>query len=194
MIYQLLMFSKFYSSWSPLAKVVFNLATASVVGMLFFVLLKKNYYVFALYEEGVYLLTSFIANSVKIFLNIIGHQCLTFGKIISDTDGVSLILDRGCVGRNVLLVFSAFIIATPAEVKRKIIYTVAGLGVIVVLNIIRIILLMLVGQYFPDYFHFTHEYLFKYTLYAGVFLLWVFWVRRFRFSSSSFSQQEKEHC
>lgn len=194
MLYQLLMFHKFYSSWSPLAKVVFNLATAAVVGFLFFVLLKKNYYVFALYEEGVYLLTSFIANSVKIFLNIIGHQCLTFGKIISDTDGVSLILDRGCVGRNVLLVFSAFIIATPAEVKRKIIYTIAGLGVIIILNIIRIILLMLVGQYYPDYFHFTHEYLFKYTLYAGVFLLWVFWVRKFRFSSSSFSQQEKEHC
>lgn len=194
MLYQLLMFHKFYSSWSPLAKVVFNLATAAVVGFLFFVLLKKNYYVFALYEEGVYLLTSFIANSVKIFLNIIGHQCLTFGKIISDTDGVSLILDRGCVGRNVLLVFSAFIIATPTEVKRKIIYTIAGLGVIIILNIIRIILLMLVGQYYPDYFHFTHEYLFKYTLYAGVFLLWVFWVRKFRFSSSSFSQQEKEHC
>ncbi len=194
MLYQLLMFHKFYSSWSPLAKVVFNLATAAVVGCLFYVLLKKNYYVFALYEEGVYLLTSFIANSVKIFLNIIGHQCLTFGKIISDTDGVSLILDRGCVGRNVLLVFSAFIIATPTEVKRKIIYTIAGLGVIVFLNIIRIILLMLVGQYYPDYFHFTHEYLFKYTLYAGVFLLWVFWVRKFRFSSSSFSQQEKEHC
>ncbi len=194
MLYQLLMFHKFYSSWSPLAKVVFNLATAAVVGFLFFVLLKKNYYVFALYEEGVYLLTSFIANSVKIFLNIIGHQCLTFGKIISDTDGVSLILDRGCVGRNVLLVFSAFIIATPTEVKRKIIYTIAGLGVIIILNIIRIILLMLVGQYYPDYFHFTHEYLFKYTLYAGVFLLWVFWVRKFRFSSSSFSRQEKEHC
>lgn len=194
MLYQLLMCHKFYSSWSPLAKVVFNLATAAVVGFLFFVLLKKNYYVFALYEEGVYLLTSFIANSVKIFLNIIGHQCLTFGKIISDTDGVSLILDRGCVGRNVLLVFSAFIIATPTEVKRKIIYTIAGLGVIIILNIIRIILLMLVGQYYPDYFHFTHEYLFKYTLYAGVFLLWVFWVRKFRFSSSSFSQQEKEHC
>ncbi len=194
MIYQLLMFSKFYSSWSPLAKVVFNLATASVVGMLFFVLLKKNYYIFALYEEGVYLLSSFIVSAVKLFLNVIGHHCFTFGKIVSDTDGVSLILDRGCVGRNVLLVFSAFIIATPAEVKRKIIYTIAGLGVIVVLNIIRIILLMLVGQYYPDYFHFTHEYLFKYTLYAGVFLLWVFWVRKFRFSSSSFSQQEKERC
>ena len=188
------MISKFYHSWSPLAKVVFNLATAVFLGILFFALLKKNYYVFALYEEGVYLLTSFIANSVKIFLNIIGHQCLTFGKIISDPDGVSWIFDRGCVGRNVLLVFSAFIIATPAEVKRKIIYTIVGLGVIIILNVIRIILLMLVGQYYPDYFTFTHEYLFKYTLYAGVFLLWVLWVRKFRSSSSSFSQQEKERC
>ncbi|MBO7596149.1 MAG: archaeosortase/exosortase family protein [Bacteroidales bacterium] len=167
---------------------------AVAVGLFFYLFLKQNYFFFAFYEEGVYLFIEFITTSVKMILNLFDFNCESFGKIISITNGAGVILDRGCVGRNVLLVFSAFIIATPAEVKRKIIYTFAGLGVIVVLNIIRIILLMLVGQYYPDYFNFTHEYLFKYTLYAGVFLLWVFWVRRFRFSSSSFSQPEKERC
>lgn len=169
-----------YTQRTALIKVIINLTLAAIAGFLFFSLLKNNYYIFALYEEGVHYLTEFLANSTACILNILGHHCLTFGKIISDTDGVSLILDRGCVGRNVLLVFAAFIIATPAEVKRKIIYTIAGIGVILLLNIIRIVSLMLVGQYYPEYFTFTHVYLFKYTLYAGVFLLWVLWVRKFR--------------
>ena len=180
------MSTRFYHSWSPLAKVGFNLAVAAVAGFLFFFCLKKNYYVFALYEEGVYLLTEFIANSVKNILNLFGYHCYTFGKIITDSYGGGLILDRGCVGRTVLVVFSAFIIATPAEVKRKILYTLAGFVVIILLNIIRLIMLILVAQYHPDWFDFTHEYLFKYILYAGVFGLWVLWVRKFRSSSSSF--------
>ena len=90
------------------------------------------------------------------------------------------------MGRTVLVVFSAFIIATPAEVKRKILYTLAGFVVIILLNILRLIMLILVAQYHPDWFDFTHEYLFKYILYAGVFGLWVLWVRKFRSSSSSF--------
>lgn len=177
---------RFYRNWSPLAKVGFNLAVASMVGFFFFFCLKKNYYVFALYEECVYYLTEFIANTVKAILNLFGHHCYTFGKIISDTYGGGLILDRGCVGRTVMVVYSAFIIATPAEVKRKILYTLAGLVVIIVLNILRIVMLMLVAQYYPDWFHFVHEYLFKYILYVGVFGLWVLWVRKFRSSSSSF--------
>ncbi len=181
-------------SWSPFVKVVFNIAVAVFVGIIFFALLKKNYYIFNLYEYGVYCLTELIANSVKVVLNLFGFNCLTFGKIISNTDGVSLILDRGCVGRNVLLVFVGFIIATPAQVWRKIAFTAAGIAIIIMLNVIRISLLMYVGTYHNEWFYFTHEYLFKYTLYAGVFLLWVLWVRKFRSSSSSFSPQEKVHC
>ena len=173
------MLTKFYHSWPPFAKVVFNLAVASAVGILFFVFLKKNYYVFALYESGVFYLTEFIANSVKSILNLFNGHCLTFGKVISDTYG-GLILDRGCVGRTVMVVFAAFIIATPAEVKRKVLYILAGLAVIIVLNILRIIMLMLVLKYYPHWFDFTHEYLFKYSIYLGVFLLWVFWVNKFR--------------
>ena len=174
------MSTRFYHSWSPLAKVGFNLAVASMVGFFFFFCLKKNYYVFALYEEGVCYLTEFIANSVKTILNLFGYHCYTFGKIISDTYFGSLILDRGCVGRTVMVVFSAFIIATPAEVKRKVLYILSGLAVIILLNVLRIIMLMLVLRYYPDWFDFTHEYLFKYFLYLGVFLLWVFWINKYR--------------
>ena len=82
------MSTRFYHSWSPLAKVGFNLAVAAVAGFLFFFCLKKNYYVFALYEEGVYLLTEFIANSVKNILNLFGYHCYTFGKIITEGNNI----------------------------------------------------------------------------------------------------------
>lgn len=169
-----------YHNWSPVTKVLFNLAVASTVGVIFFVFLKKNYYVFALYESGVYYLTEFIANSVKSILNLFNGHCHTFGKVISDTYGGGLILDRGCVGRTVMVVFATFIIATPAEVKRKVLYIIAGFAVIILMNILRIIMLMKVLENYPSWFNFTHEYLFKYSLYVGVFLLWVLWVRYFR--------------
>ncbi|MBR4440305.1 MAG: archaeosortase/exosortase family protein [Bacteroidales bacterium] len=179
-------YHKYYTTRKPLVKVIINLAIAAAAGVIFYTLLKQNYYVFAFYEKSVYLLTSLIINGSATLLNILGYDCHTFGKIISDTYGCSLNLDRGCVGRMVFLTFLAYIIATPASVRRKVIFSAVGCGVIVLLNILRVSMLVAVGHHCPEYFNFTHEYLFKYSLYAGVFLMWVVWTNKFRFSSSSF--------
>ena len=173
-------YHRYYTLQSPIVKVIINLALAASAGAFFYILLKQNYYIFAFYEKGVYLLSSFIINSSAALLNIFGYDCHTFGKIISDTYGYSINLDRGCVGRNVFLTFLAYIIATPADVRRKIIFSAVGCGIIVLLNILRVSMLVIVGHHCPEYFHFTHEYLFKYTLYAGVFLMWVIWTNKYR--------------
>ena len=173
-------YHRYYTGQKPHVKVIINLALAGAAGAFFYFLLKQNYYVFAFYEKGVYLLTSLIINSSAALLNIFGFDCHTFGKIISDTYGCSLNLDRGCVGRLVFLTFLAYIIATPASVRRKIIFSSVGCGIIVLLNILRVSMLVAVGHHCPEYFNFTHEYLFKYALYAGVFLMWVVWTNKYR--------------
>ena len=173
-------YHRYYTEQKPLVKVFINLALAAAVGAFFYIQLKQNYYIFALYEKGVYLLTSLIVNCSAALLNIFGYDCHIFGKIISDTYGYSLIMDRGCVGRMVFLTFLAYIIATPASVRRKIIFSSVGCGIIVLLNILRVSMLVAVGHHCPEYFNFTHEYLFKYSLYAGVFLMWVVWTNKYR--------------
>ncbi|MCQ2974724.1 MAG: archaeosortase/exosortase family protein [Bacteroidales bacterium] len=171
------LYSKYYSNQSYIIKIIINCSIMIILGLIFFCVLKNNYWIYCFYEEGVYYLTELIAYSTQFILKLFGFDCYVFGKIISDTFGCSLILDRGCLGRLVLITFCFLIIAFPAKVFHKICYTIFGIITIIILNIIRISALIIVGHYYPDTVNFFHEYIFHYALYVGVFALWVLWFK-----------------
>ena len=161
-----------------LKQIIINVVVFGVLGAAFFMFARQNFYVFCFYEFCFKELTLFINFFVEKFLNL--FPCFdveVFGKIICDKAGGSLVLDRGCVGRNVMLAFAGFIIIWPEKFLKKIAYIAFGLVVIVFFNVIRISSLMFTQKFYPDWFDFNHGYLFKYTLYAAVFLLWVLWFK-----------------
>jgi exosortase family protein XrtF len=85
---------------------------------------------------------------------------------------------EGCNGLNVAIVFLAFLVAFGPFNKTLAWFVPLGLLIIHVSNLLRIILLFLVSIHMPNYFYFTHKYLFTAFIYLFVFLLWIGWVMK----------------
>lgn len=85
---------------------------------------------------------------------------------------------EGCNGVNVMIVFVAFMIAFGGSTKRMIWFVPAGLFIIHIFNLLRIILLYLAAQHNSQYFYYIHKYFFTAVLYLVVIGLWIIWVTR----------------
>jgi exosortase family protein XrtF len=86
---------------------------------------------------------------------------------------------EGCNGVNVMIVFSSFLVAFASTFTRTTLYCLIGIAVIYLMNLIRVILLFEVAFYYPDQLYLFHKYLFTGLIYAVVFLLWYWWIKRF---------------
>src|SRR5690606_20854765 len=86
---------------------------------------------------------------------------------------------EGCNGINVMIIFVAFLLAFGPMVKAMLWFLPLGLFMIHMMNLVRITLLFWVSIYVESLMYFTHKYFFTATLYVVVFILWVWWVKRF---------------
>lgn len=85
---------------------------------------------------------------------------------------------EGCNGLNIMIIFVAFVVSFGRLERDALWFIPLGLLIIHGLNLLRIILLFYVAEYVPNFIYFTHKYLFTAFLYAAVFVLWMWWVRR----------------
>ena len=89
---------------------------------------------------------------------------------------------EGCNGINVMIIFVAFLFAFGPVSTLLFWFIPMGLAVIHLMNLARITLLFWVSIYMTDYMYFMHKYFFTAILYVVVFVLWVWWVRKFTVS------------
>ena len=68
----------------------------------------------------------------------------------------------------------------PGPWKHKAWFIPLGLVVIHLVNIFRISGLSILLIYFPEHWQFTHDYIWRPFFYVVMFLLWVWWVEKFR--------------
>ena len=78
-----------------------------------------------------------------------------------------------------MIIFVAFLFAFGPVNKSLFWFIPLGLLVIHLVNLSRITLLFWVSIYMTDYMYFMHKYFFTAILYVVVFVLWVYWVRKF---------------
>lgn len=86
---------------------------------------------------------------------------------------------EGCNGINVMIIFIAFLVAFGPLTKQLFWFIPVGLVLIHIVNLTRITLLFWVSIYMRQYMYFMHKYFFTAILYVVVFMLWVWWVRKF---------------
>ena len=86
---------------------------------------------------------------------------------------------EGCNGINVMIIFVAFLFAIGPYRQALVWFIPLGLSIIHLMNIIRITLLFFVAIYMRDQMYFVHKYFFTAILYIVVFILWVWWVKRY---------------
>ncbi|WP_066755422.1 exosortase X [Crocinitomix algicola] len=106
-----------------------------------------------------------------------------------ESDHVVLILDGGnnkgiwvgheCNGFKLFSIFSIFILAFPGKWLKKLWYIPMGLIIIHAANVLRIMILVLINNYYPKYLDFNHLYTFTIFVYSVIFALWYFWAKKY---------------
>ncbi|MCC8360919.1 exosortase family protein XrtF [Salinimicrobium sediminilitoris] len=83
---------------------------------------------------------------------------------------------EGCNAASIIILFVSFMLAFSGKLKTTFFFTLAGVVIIYVINILRIAF-MAIGIYeLPEYAHFLHSIAFPLVIYGVVFLLWVLWI------------------
>lgn len=85
----------------------------------------------------------------------------------------------GCSGLELFALFAGFILIMGGPWKQKAWFLPLGLLLILMLNILRIAALAVINHHWPQYLWFNHKYTFVVIVYGVIFILWVWWVRRY---------------
>jgi exosortase family protein XrtF len=94
-------------------------------------------------------------------------------------DGQSLVwIDSGCTGLTLMALFAGFIIAYPGPIVKKLWYIPAGILVIYLVNVLRVIALAINHIVSRGSFDFNHKYTYTLATYAAIFGLWMLWANR----------------
>ena len=96
---------------------------------------------------------------------------------IAGTPG--LFIGDSCNGISLFALYSIFIIAFPGKIISKIIFIPAGILLIHLLNVLRVVSLAIIETYSYHWTEFNHTYTFTILIYAVIFLLWLFWINKF---------------
>ncbi|MFT6963440.1 MAG: exosortase family protein XrtF [Flammeovirgaceae bacterium] len=84
-----------------------------------------------------------------------------------------------CNGLVIMALYAGFIIAYPGKIKIKTIFIVLGIGIIFLMNMLRIVALTFNWMYARSSFDFNHNYTFTFFVYAVVFVMWMIWANKF---------------
>lgn len=167
-----------YRSIHPMLRFAINGALLFALWWVFYAFLRNTQWVNEFYEDVTAKLTRNLLYASKYFLSLLGFQSEVFGKTvrISGTGGV--FLDRGCLGRNLIGLFAGFIIAYPGIIRKKLWFVPLGIVLITIINIFRIAALAYIMLCCPEHVDINHHVIFKYTVYALIFVMWYFWISK----------------
>jgi exosortase family protein XrtF len=120
-----------------------------------------------------------IVFSTRGLLRLLGKDARTYRNIvyIENSDGVKVIFS--CLALSLMALFAGFIISYPGNRKSKRWFIPMGIGLILIMNILRITGMALFSYYSPESLDFYHRYIFTFALHGFILLLWILWVSRY---------------
>ncbi|RKS25798.1 exosortase family protein XrtF [Flavobacterium endophyticum] len=129
--------------------------------------------------------TKFVATQTNDALLLFGQDAYTLPhpsqpsvKLFLNEKFIARVVE-GCNAMSVMILFVAFVIAFKGKWKHTVLFVLAGILIIHVLNILRIALLAIALYHYPKYEHVLHGVIFPLFIYGVVFGLWVLWVQKF---------------
>ncbi|PKV75509.1 exosortase X [Pontibacter ramchanderi] len=124
-------------------------------------------------------LTLQIVHATVYTINMLGYNAAA-RDIMIQINGVDVVfVYHACNGMVLMALFAGFIIAFPGPLSKKLIYIPLGIVLINLLNILRVTALALNAHHFSHTVDFNHKYTFTLVVYAAIFMLWMYWVKRF---------------
>lgn len=136
------------------------------------------------YTENIDPYTEFISNQSHFLLQVSGYEVTTMPFPSHQTiqfylnGKVATRMIEGCNAVSVMILFLAFVFSF-YKGKETFYFSLAGMGVLYVLNLTRIYLLNRIVADSPQWTKAAHDYFFPAIIYGGMVLLWLFWINRY---------------
>jgi exosortase/archaeosortase family protein len=159
---------------------------------IFYNVMRQNERIDELYVDILHEYAKILLICSEFFTELFGYEVVTWGKtikILDDFKAGGVYLDRGCMGRNVMLGYATLIAVFPGKIIHKLWYIPMGLVIITIVNILRISGLAITAYCCPEYSDINHYLIFKIAAWAVIFILWVFWFNKF----SPFSKKKENN-
>jgi exosortase H (IPTLxxWG-CTERM-specific) len=91
-------------------------------------------------------------------------------------DGFAVRIIEECTGVFEVVIFVAAVLAFPTTWAKKAIGLGMGIPLLYLFNVVRILVLMVVGRYRPSIFEFMHLYFWQATLILMITSVWLLWI------------------
>ncbi len=99
---------------------------------------------------------------------IMNNEVLIWGNF-------SLKIITECTGLFLFIVYAGAVVSFPTTWRKKAL-GLLGLPALFLLNLVRLLVLMLIGRYYRSAFDFVHHYLWQTTFIIAVIAVWMVWV------------------
>ena len=157
-------------------------AIAFILIFVFYSIIRKNDTIDGWYIDTLNHYANLLLIGSKFITELFGFEVVTYGKTIKIIDGFKasgIYLDRGCMGRNIMLGYTALIAVFPGKLYHKLWYIPMGLTVITFVNVLRISGLAITAYCCPQYSDINHYFVFKVVAWIVIFVLWLIWFNKF---------------
>ncbi len=149
------------------------------------ILFKKGLHLWVRHYEFYNALNLWLAGivfDVSLWINqkILSLDIITIGNIFLFENHGYISIDEGCSGLKLFYQWTLLMLVFPGPWKHKAWFIPAGLIIVFLTNIFRIVSLSVVLLWDPSIWHFTHDWILRPLFYVVMFLMWVFWVERIK--------------
>jgi exosortase/archaeosortase family protein len=143
-------------------------------------------------SNGFNAMATHVAEVVYAVLYFLGYEVtLEPNNVITYVNGVAVRIVWACTGYKQAYIFTVIIAFYLGPWLRKLWYIPAGLVIVYLYNIFRIVAIVALIENNPKNFEFLHEGVFKYLYYGVIFLMWVLWEEKVRKSKLKKSTIQK---
>lgn len=109
---------------------------------------------------------------------VVGFPVTREGTILG-SGAFEVDVSPACSGAVPSMIYLSAVLAYPASARAKVIGTGLGLLIINGLNLVRVVVLFLIGLYYVQLFHEIHVYIAQALVVAVAVATWLFWAGRF---------------
>ncbi len=111
-------------------------------------------------------------------LNLLSMKATASGTMLR-VDGFAAQIDDVCTGIFVVSIYLSAVLAYPSRGGEKLKGLLLGASTILVLNLIRVVSLMYIGRYLPQFFETAHLLVWQSLIIFSALVVWIYWTERF---------------
>ena len=119
--------------------------------------------------------THFVAQASYHIVDWFTEHVALYGNTLCFTNGNSVRVVWGCNGLKQLFIFICIMLFSRGPFNKKLWFIPIGVVILIIVNLLRVSGLAIIVHHHREWFHFFHNYAFKYLFYGIIFLIWVFW-------------------